>query len=126
MALCAKKVINKMLLMHFSVLTLAVIIVAVFFTLSYVFSFLLGASSWFIPNTFFTLQMLNAKMQMPKKFIKKFYIFECLKLLLSFLLIILFLRFLSLHIFCFISGYIVSIVSAVLLPILFIFNKKPI
>ncbi|MEK6731467.1 MAG: ATP synthase subunit I [Pseudomonadota bacterium] len=100
-------------------LVIQLIIVGIISGLWIIFSYpqaavsaLLGGTVWFFPTMLFVLIfMLRRKERSPIQILIDFYIGEFVKLLVSFILIILVIKLYKLSIFPFLSGYLAAVLS---------------
>lgn len=84
------------------------------------FSVILGAVAWLLPSIYFIRKLFIIRQNQgmtAQKLLSNFYIGEVIKLILSGILIVIFLRFIPVLVLSFFSGYIIAVLSFWVLPI---------
>lgn len=80
-------------------------------------SVILGGSAWIIPNLYFICKMQQKKIAYKHyELLKVFFLYEAIKLLLSFSIILLILALFTINKLGFLSGYVIIILTSFLMP----------
>jgi ATP synthase protein I len=113
----------KLLYLQIILVLLVAIVYFIFHTVLYAgFSVILGGLAWTAPSFYFVYRVFkvkaNAKIKTPLSMVKDFYLGEVLKLFISAVLVIIFVKFHLVDVKPFLLGYIVTVLSAVIFPLI--------
>ena len=109
--------IKKLLLIQWLIVVITSILFGIFSNLNASRSALLGGIAWTVPTLFFVIILFRKKTKTPFQVVINFYLGEFLKLLFSVILVILALKFSSIELLPFFTGYVIAI-FAIYLPLL--------
>jgi F0F1-type ATP synthase assembly protein I len=114
----------------YKLLYLQIILVLFVALISFIFHFswraglsiILGGCAWIVPSFYFIYRVFkvkaNAKIKTPLSMIKDFYVGEVLKLLISAVFVIIFVKFNLVDVKPFLLGYIITVLSAGIFPLI--------
>ena len=117
--------ISHLLLLNFAVILIVTAIFGFLGGAIYAKSALLGVLAWTLPSIYFVKRWFSFQPKSIHNVLCRLYLFELLKLLLSAVLIVLIVQWISISLLPFLIGYIVSIVSFWLLSILILVKYSP-
>lgn len=108
----------KILFFQLAIVILLAIIVLIFIDAKSGFSIFLGGLAYLIPSIFFIIKFLSSKCnRIPSKIFADFYCGELVKLILSFLVLILLFKFIPVKIIFVLIGYGAASLSLLFLPV---------
>lgn len=111
----------KLIILQLILLIIVSVLFGIFDTWHNFLSVILGGMAWIIPNIYLVIRILKNKNNADMSSVTKdFIISECIKLLLSAILIILIVLLIPITKIAFLSGYIAVIIAAFAVPFLIV------